>query len=155
RPVALPLALDPSNATFQAFGIRGLPTTVIVDREGRIASRSRPEQVTREVLQRVLKGEPAGLPLTTDVPVDVGWQPELNEEGEVFASVVLGPSSAYGSGSRSKPGSGRLSGDGEYLINLIQLAWDVPNTRVVSSLAPWSPEEPKYKVSVFAPGGDD
>lgn len=155
RRVAFPVALDEQRRTFEAYGIRGVPATVVVDREGRIAARVRPEQVTLEVLDRVLSGEPAGLPFTTDVPVELDWSPEFNEEGEVFASVVFAESSARGGGHRFGPGGGRISADGAHLLNLIQVAWDVPNTRLISSLPPRSPKDQRYKASVVAPGGDD
>ena len=155
RQVSFPVALDKQRTTFDAYGSRGVPTTVVVDRAGRIAARTRPEQVTLDVLRRVLNGEPAGLPFTTDVAVELDWRPEFNEEGEVFASVVLAPSNPSGGGQQFLPGSGRISADGARPLNLIQVAWDVPNTRLISSLAPWSPEDQRYKVSVVAPGADD
>ncbi len=53
------------------------------------------------------------------------------------------------------PGSGRISADGVNLSNLIQMAWDVPYTRLITRLPPRFLEYQKYKVSVVAPGGDD
>jgi thiol-disulfide isomerase/thioredoxin len=35
----LPVYLDPSGASMRAFGVRGLPTTIVVDRQGRDAGR--------------------------------------------------------------------------------------------------------------------
>jgi len=155
RPLAFPVALDRDGATFAAFGVQGVPTTIVVDAQGRIAARTRPAELTAEVLERVLAGQPAGLAARVDVAADIEWAPELGAEGEVYASVVIAESKATRGGTRFQPGSGRMSGDGVHLLNLIQLAWDVPNTRLTTDLPPWSESDPVYKVAVLAPGGDD
>jgi len=155
RPVAFPIAVDSDGATFAAYGVRGVPRTVIVDAAGRIAAITKPENVTADVLRRVLRGEDAGLEVETWVPTNLDWAPEVGEEGELFASCTIAPSQATGGGSRSQPGSGRISGDGLSRSSLVQLAWKVPYTRIVDRLGAPTPDEPRYKVSVLAPGGDD
>ncbi|MFY7782385.1 MAG: TlpA family protein disulfide reductase, partial [Tagaea sp.] len=35
----LPVYLDPSGASMRAFAVRGLPTTIVIDRQGRDAGR--------------------------------------------------------------------------------------------------------------------
>jgi len=37
--IAFPLWLDPGGASLAAFGVRGHPATVLIDREGRIVAR--------------------------------------------------------------------------------------------------------------------
>ncbi len=44
-----PSALDASGATGNAYGIQGLPTTFVVDRDGRIASELRGPQTAASI----------------------------------------------------------------------------------------------------------
>ena len=62
RPTTVPVALDAGGATFDAYGPRGLPHTVVVGPDGRVAARTVPTAVTADVLRTVLAGEtPRGL----------------------------------------------------------------------------------------------
>ncbi|MEM1451994.1 MAG: redoxin domain-containing protein [Planctomycetota bacterium] len=152
--VPFPIALDRDDATFGAYGVRTVPTTIVVDREGRIAARSRPTDVTETALRNVLDGKPAGLDELRDRAADLMWSPADSEDGEVFARVVIADSDASGGGSRFRPGSGAITGDGLLRSNLVQLAHRVPFTRIVDRMPPSDPKD-VYRVSVLAPGGDD
>jgi len=155
REVAFPIALDRDNATFEAYGVKIVPTTIVVDGNGRLVARTRPEQLTAAVLRRVLAGEPAGLEVVHDVQSNIDWEPESTEEGEVYARVVIADSDSSSGGMRFAPGSGRISGDGMHRDNMLQIAYDVPNTRILNKLPAWSRDDPVYKLSVLAPGQDD
>jgi uncharacterized protein (TIGR03435 family) len=155
REVAFPIALDRGEATFEAYGARIVPTTVVVGRDGRIAARTRPDRLTADVLRRILAGEPSGLEVVHDVASNIEWEPEESTDGEVFARLVIAESQAAGGGYKSPPGSGRISGDGMHRDNMIQIAYGVPHTRIVSSLPAWSKGDPVWKLNVLAPGGDD
>ena len=52
--VHYPLALDPGGRTAEAFGVRGLPTTVFLDRQGREVAR-RLGEISREELGDTLR----------------------------------------------------------------------------------------------------
>ncbi|MEM9798843.1 MAG: redoxin domain-containing protein [Planctomycetota bacterium] len=152
--VPFPIALDRESATSEAFGVRTVPTTIIVDREGKIAARSRPTDVTEAALRNVLAGRPAGIGELRDQAANPLWSPANSDDGEVFARVVIADSQATGGASRYEPGSGAITGDGLLRESLVQLAYRVPFTRIVDRMPPSDPKE-VYKVSVLAPGGDD
>ncbi len=153
--VAFPVLLDREGATFDAYGVRVVPTTIIIDAEGKLAARTRPEDVTSDVLESILAGRDPGLDVVHDVESNIEWVPDGSDEGDVFARLVIAPSEARSGGTRFQPGSGKITGDGVHRNNLIQVAYDMPHTRIVNRLSPWSREDPVWKVSVLAPAGDD
>lgn len=50
----LPLALDPKNALFRAFGVRDIPTVVLIDREGRVTRILGPDDTALDAALRGL-----------------------------------------------------------------------------------------------------
>jgi hypothetical protein len=56
HPLSTLVAVDNDLASFRAYGAWNLPTTVLVNGEGRIAGFVHPEAVTMEVLEEVLAG---------------------------------------------------------------------------------------------------
>lgn len=60
--VTFPILLDPANEVFAQYGVRGLPTSYLLDRQGRIVSaeagaRDWNSQVARRVVEALLKEE--------------------------------------------------------------------------------------------------
>lgn len=60
--VTFPILLDPANEVFAQYGVRGLPTSYLLDRQGRIVSaeagaRDWNSQVARQVVDALLKEE--------------------------------------------------------------------------------------------------
>ncbi len=53
---------DENQRVARAYRLGGIPMTVIVDKNARIAGIAYPDQITEEVLERALKGESSGLP---------------------------------------------------------------------------------------------
>ena len=54
------IGLDPDGAAFEAFGVRGLPHTVVLDGEGNVLGETYPELLTAERLAAMLPGAKAG-----------------------------------------------------------------------------------------------
>jgi uncharacterized protein (TIGR03435 family) len=78
------VGLDTSKATTRTYAVRGIPHTVLVDREGRIAGITHPNSLTAEVIENVLAGRPSGLPAppaaAERVPLDAdGGKPPVFE----------------------------------------------------------------------------
>lgn len=63
HPISATIGLDKDSSTFQAFNVQSIPTTIIVDKNHRIAAVTHPNLVNNGILERVLRGEQAGLPV--------------------------------------------------------------------------------------------
>jgi len=57
RQMAGVVACDTDRSLHKAFEIRGIPTTIIVGPDGRVAARMHPNSLTEKTLERVLAGE--------------------------------------------------------------------------------------------------
>ncbi len=155
---ALWFANDEERSTFKKFGLIGIPNTVILDGKGNIAAITTPDEVTKEVLTRVLEGKPAGVKEKVQKGIDVDWSPSLDDDGgEVFANLVIAEADpeSHGGGSKMVPGSGRITGDGLNRSSLLQIAFRTRRTQIVDGFARSKPGDPTYRVSVLAPGGND
>ncbi len=62
KPLKTWIGLDADRSASDAYGVFGIPHTVIVDRQGKIAGITFPEAVTVDVLRKVAKGEKVDLP---------------------------------------------------------------------------------------------
>lgn len=73
RPISGWHALDaPLSPTAQAFGLAGIPHTVIVDASGKIAAITHPADLQPRHIGEILEGKPSSLPPpgTSDAPVE-------------------------------------------------------------------------------------
>ncbi len=68
HPLRTLRAVDNNLATFRAYGAWSLPTTVLVNGEGRIAGVVHPESVTLEVIETLLAGRTPALDQAEPVP---------------------------------------------------------------------------------------
>ncbi len=57
REMAGIVACDTDRSLHQALGVRGIPTTIIVGPDGRIAGRTHPDSLNEDILERILAGE--------------------------------------------------------------------------------------------------
>jgi uncharacterized protein (TIGR03435 family) len=56
------IGIDTSKAMHKAFGVRGIPHTVLIDQHGRIAGITHPNSLTPEIIERLIAGSETGLP---------------------------------------------------------------------------------------------
>jgi len=57
RPIKGWIGLDTDRSAFEAYGVQSIPVTVIVQRDGRMAARTRPERINASLLQDVIEGK--------------------------------------------------------------------------------------------------
>lgn len=78
HPIQGWVGLDEKRETLDAYGVRFLPLTVVVDRDGRIAALTRPMALGKTVLREFLAGGHPKLaePLGTAPPMAAGSEPE-------------------------------------------------------------------------------
>ena len=72
RPIAGWVGLDPDGSAANTFGIRGIPSTVIIGRDGKVAARTYPTSLKAEHIEAALAGEAIeGLAPPADADVEV------------------------------------------------------------------------------------
>lgn len=72
RPIKAWVALDTTKAMNEAYGVGGIPHTVILDKEGRLAAVMHPEALTAQVITDVLAGK--------KIPPPPPREPEIGAE---------------------------------------------------------------------------
>jgi thiol-disulfide isomerase/thioredoxin len=60
KPMRATLVRDARGQTYANYSIAGLPFVVIIGRDGRIAAFTHPSRLSRELIERVLRGDPGG-----------------------------------------------------------------------------------------------
>lgn len=75
------VGIDSDASLLKAYGIRSIPTTIIIDAKGRIAAITHPEKLDEKMLDRILAGERA----TPPTPSTAAPQPATPAPAEVVA----------------------------------------------------------------------
>lgn len=144
------IGLDDNRATFNSYQALGLPHTVVIDRNGRIAAITQPKNVTEAVLNDLLADKQISLPVKEAAPFDLEWDKSNAADGiEPLTQAIIKPSNSttFG-GSNNQPG--HFTADGVTLLPLIVIAYQTTFQRVVNNL----PESTKiYKASIIVPPG--
>ena len=89
RPIAGWVGLDPDHSAAQTFAVRGIPRTIVVGRDGKVAADTYPTMLKAEHLEQALAGEPVTLEEQGD-PATVEIEP-LRQDGEAVAGRGVGP----------------------------------------------------------------
>ncbi|MBZ5496386.1 MAG: TlpA family protein disulfide reductase [Acidobacteriia bacterium] len=84
RPISGWVALNPSRSQFKAYDVIGIPHTVLVDRNGRIAGITHPQQVTEAVLKDLIAGKTIKL-----APPILSTMPDLRQDSTVALLDIL------------------------------------------------------------------
>ncbi len=128
------VGLDTDRSVFRVLRVAGIPQTVIIDTEGRIAARTSPAQVTEQVLRDLLAGKTVTLadPYAEALKAAAIEKPE----GEPLIEITINsadPPDQFGGWSMNP---GRYQGKGVALQSLIATAYRVTDDRVVGSTHP-------------------
>lgn len=149
QPIRTWIGFDQTRSAFDAYQAIGLPHTVVVDTNGRIAAITKPENVTETVLNDLLAGKSVSLPLKESIADDLDWDQAVTpDQIKPLMQVIIKPSNATIGGTQSQ--RGHLTADGAVLFNLIVAAYQTSPSRIVNNL-PESSQ--KYRVSVIVPPG--
>ncbi len=125
KGLSLHTFVEEDSKTFDAWGVRGVPAAAIVSGTGVLMGPTAGENITSEVIRKVLAGETVDLPPIGRSP-NLEWdRDEIQWQDGVAPDfhVVIKPTEAFGGGTMYKLGSNRISGDGAILVNLITAAW--------------------------------
>lgn len=147
RPMHAWIGIDREKGTFQAYGVRGRPQTVLVDKRGRIALVTHPNQVTAQMLRDVLAGK--AMPKVSGGPaIEAGVLPGQTPEDtdNSLLRIVIRPSTSAGGGSVTS--QGKMTCVGQSLRSIVTHAYGGS-----SYSTDWRMEVPEtlYDISIALP----
>jgi uncharacterized protein (TIGR03435 family) len=165
KPILGWVGLDTDASTFKAYGIGsqsliervntyGLPHTIVVDRQGKIAAITAPEQVTEAAIKSLLAGQTISLASKREVSFDLTWdrQQAQNQESETpISQAIIKRSESRGGASSLDRKTGKITADGLPFQILIRIAYQKPAAQIINNLS--VAEGSYYKVSVIPPDG--
>lgn len=144
---------EDDSRTFQAWGVQSVPSAGIVLSDGTLLGVTSSENITADLLEKLLTGERPHLPsFQRDASLEwdrseVQWLDGVKPD----FLVVIKPTTSGTGGYLYKPGSNRISGDGVDLINLITAAWQTDLTHLDLRIANVSKDQ--YRFAVIVPAG--
>lgn len=129
RPIHGWVALDDGRATFEAYAVRGIPTTVIVDPTGRLVVRTHPNMLSRETFDQLLaRKDPRLWEAPAPAPPESPGPPGGKGPPPLAAVIVRPPDGSGATMTRSSTGEIRLAN--VPLKDAIRYLWSWPPARI-------------------------
>ncbi len=148
RPIHAWVALDTNRAMNTAYGIRAIPHTVILGKDGKIAAITYPAMLMEKHIHDLLAGKKVDLPEPGAGEETVANKNE-NEKPPLF-QVLIRPS-VYTNGGYGW-GNGQLNARSCSVRDMLPLAFNISSTRILTN-APLP--EGKYEFNITQPRGAD
>ena len=82
RPIHGWVGVNPSKSTFRAFGVHGIPHTIVIGADGKIAAITFPNAVEAKHIENVLAGKPSELPLKKEAEALIAQSAEVPVSGD-------------------------------------------------------------------------
>lgn len=149
KPMRSWVGLDTDRSMFEAYGVRGIPHTVLVGRDGLILAVTHPTKLDAQLLDDALAGreirvpEPKGRSFVAGVdPDDASAEPPLYQ-------VVIRPRTPGPTGMASA--KGKLTLDGYTLTQLCAAAHQLRPQRVIMKVP--GPSDQLYTAVIVTPEG--
>lgn len=154
RRMAAWVGIDRNRATSKAYGVRGIPHTVLVDANGRIAAVTHPSQLHAENILNVVAGRDSGIEPREGGRCDI-WQRGCGPGGG-DAKVTIRKAEGEG-GSKCMWGGGSYKAMKmslkEMLPHVYRFVYDVPQDRI--ELQAKLPEDGLYDLIAEAPSREN
>ena len=138
------IGLDTDRSVFEAYGVRGIPRTFLIDQKGIIAASLHPVGLSSDMIKKVIAGEKIELPkLPKPKTVE-------NEGTDPIFKILIAPTEKEGGRSSSKISKGykQREAESKTLHQILSMAYGVPTTRI---LGPEALLESRYEISVRLP----
>jgi uncharacterized protein (TIGR03435 family) len=135
KPIHTWVGLDTDKSMFKAYGIQGIPHTVVVDRKGRIAAITYPTVLTVQHIEDLLAGKKLALAEPKHGKED-GLRPgelpgSARQEKDALFQVLVRPSAEEYS--RSASGQGSLSILGSEVIGILSSCYRINSVRIITN----------------------
>ena len=138
------IGLDTDRSVFEAYGVRGIPRTFLIDQKGIIAASLHPAGLSSDMIKKVIKGEKIERPkLPKPKTVE-------NEGTDPIFKISIAPTEKEGGRSSSKISKGykQREAESKTLHQILSTAYGVPTTRITG---PKALLESRYEISVRLP----
>ena len=138
------IGLDTDRSAFEAYGVRRIPRTFLINQEGIIAASLHPVGLSSDIIKKVIAGEKIERPKLPK-PKTVG-----NEGTDPIFKILIAPTEKEGGRSSSKISKGYKQREAESntLHQILSMAYGVPQTRIIG---PETLLESRYEISVRLP----
>ena len=147
RPINAWVALDTNNAMNKAYAVTGIPHTVVLDMDGKIAAITHPASLTEKHINDLLAGKIISLATGGGATVPA----EKEKEVPPLFQVLIRPSS-YTNAQSSSWGGGRMAATGFTVKSILPMIFDTHDDRVITDAAL---PAGYYDFSVIQPRGAD
>jgi uncharacterized protein (TIGR03435 family) len=154
-PMKTWIGLDSARTNWTAFDLHSIPTTVIVNPEGKLLATTKPAELTTQKLRDLLRGQAVAFAAPETRDSNLTWdQDEIEWKDGVgpLASVIIKPIKTATSGSMYKPGDNYLTADGVPLQILVQMAYEA-DTYHMDWRVPKPATSQSYRVVARVPKG--
>lgn len=128
QPINAVIGIDTERKGWKAFDVPSIPHTVVIGKDGSIVGATLPENLTNDVLQKVLAGQRPVLPPKEGIPMDLEWDDHSIEwrDGVVPTMyAIIKPIMTTLSGVSPRPD--HITADGVPLQVLVQVAYQTDN----------------------------
>jgi uncharacterized protein (TIGR03435 family) len=150
RPIAGIVALDTDRSVFTAYGVKGIPHTVLIDRNGVVRAVTRPDAVDARAVRDLLAGKTPQVPEKVDV---AGQLEDLMADPaggpEPLVQALVRPAAGGETMMSAGPRSVRVAG--AEALAALSIAFDLPERRIVVE-APLP--EGRFDLAFATPGGE-
>jgi thiol-disulfide isomerase/thioredoxin len=135
KPIHAWVGLDTDKSMFRAYGVTGIPHTLVVDQNGRIAAITNPTSLTEEHLTDLLAGKTIAFAQGRgERPSTPGLAPAVSRtEREALFQVIIRPSE--GGSIRSTRNRGNLALLGATVLDVLSYGFSINPARIVKSSA--------------------
>ena len=138
------IGLDTDRSAFEAYGVKGIPRTFLINQEGIIAASLHPAGLSSDMIEKVIAGEKIELPkLPKPKTVE-------SEGTDPIFKILIAPTEKEGGRSSSKISKGykQREAESKTLHQILSTAYGVPTTRITG---PKALLESRYEISVRLP----
>ena len=138
------IGLDTDRSAFEAYGVKGIPRTFLINQEGIIAASLHPAGLSSDMIEKVIAGKKIERPkLPKPKTVE-------NEGTDPIFKISIAPTDKEGGRSSSKISKGykQREAESKTLHQILSMAYGVPTTRITG---PKALLESRYEISVRLP----
>lgn len=142
------VGFDKKRSSFKAYGVHGIPHTVLIDAGGKIAAITHPEHIKANHLEDLLEGKPVTLPAIPSPAPFFSRSDKESGPGPLLDIIIRPTTSLEGSGARIS--GTKLEASGMTLSSLLYSAYGISRERILGEAAA---DPSRYDVYAAVPGG--